>query len=37
LPVPTAYTPSFVMGDARMSEEEIQEAIHRLVIVWKTC
>ncbi|MCD7828925.1 MAG: PLP-dependent aminotransferase family protein [Clostridiales bacterium] len=37
LPVPASYTPSFVMGYARMREEEIQEAIHRLVIAWKTC
>ncbi len=36
LPVPASYIPTFVMGYARMSEEEIQEAIHRLVICWKT-
>ncbi|MCC8075587.1 MAG: PLP-dependent aminotransferase family protein [Clostridiales bacterium] len=35
LPVPQSYIPTFVMGYARMSEEEIQEAIHRLVICWK--
>ncbi len=36
LPVPPSYVPTFVMGYARMSEEEIKEAVHRLVIAWKT-
>ncbi|MCD8352901.1 MAG: PLP-dependent aminotransferase family protein [Clostridiales bacterium] len=36
LSVPQSYIPTFVMGYARMREEEIQEAIHRLVIAWKT-
>ncbi|MCD8146793.1 MAG: PLP-dependent aminotransferase family protein [Clostridiales bacterium] len=35
LPVPASYIPTFVMGYARMSEEEIQEAVHRLVTAWK--
>lgn len=35
LSVPQSYIPTFVMGYARMREEEIQEAIHRLVIAWK--
>ncbi|MCD8189449.1 MAG: PLP-dependent aminotransferase family protein [Clostridiales bacterium] len=36
LPVPQSYTPTFVMGYARMREEEITEAVHRLVIAWET-
>ncbi|MCD7838746.1 MAG: PLP-dependent aminotransferase family protein [Clostridiales bacterium] len=35
LPVPASYVPAFVMGYARMSENEIKEAVHRLVMSWK--